>query len=328
MSYQHLSEHERFLIGHLHNYGLSRRAIAGQLRRSPGTISRELRRNRGPGGGYGSLDAHRRAVRRRQASARPQRRRRCARLVRYVAERLRRRWSPQQIVGRLRRDHPHDPNMRVSHETIYQWVYRNRAAGGDWYQGLRRRRPRRRKHRGNRDVRGQIPGRVGIEQRPPVVARRRCFGDWESDTLQGAKGRGHLATHVERRSRYLLLGRLPDRRACTFNLTTARLFRAVPRRLRRTLTADNGKEFALFQPLQHQLGLRIYFAHPYSAWERGTCENTNGLLRQFFPTGAPLDQVSDREIAKVARLLNNRPRQCLGYRTPREVLPRSVALQT
>jgi transposase, IS30 family len=327
MSYTHLSEHERYLIGHLHATGQSRRQIALQLKRDPGTIARELRRNCASGSAYGGLDAHHRAQRRRRAAAGPTALA-GGRLLRYVASRLRHFWSPQQIAGRLPLDYPDDPTMRISHEAIYQWVYQNRRHGGDMYQCLRQGRPRRRKRRGNSTIRGQIPGRVGIEQRPAIVDSRQRFGDWEADTVQGAKGRGCLVTHVERRSRYTLAGRAPDQRARTFNAVTIRLFRHMPRHLRHTVTGDNGKELALFKALEKKLGVRVYFADPYSAWQRGTNENTNGLLRQFFPKGMPLDQVTDQQVAKAARLLNNRPRKCLGYRTPREVLPRGVALRS
>ena len=175
----------------------------------------------------------------------------------------------------------------------------------------------------------QIPGRVGIEQRPAVVNARRRFGDWESDTVEGAKGTGVLATHVERKSRYIRLGKLADKKAVTFSASTRSLFRGLPRKLRRTLTADNGKEFADFKTIEHQVGLRVYFANPHAPWERGANENTNGLLRDWWPKGDDLRRVTKAEVARVQRMLNNRPRKCLGYRTPLEVLNAlpGVALQ-
>ena len=327
MSYCHLTENERYLIGHLHAYGRSIRYIARHTQRAPGTICRELQRNRLNGMGYDGLDAHWRATRRRRQV------RRLGRLDhgplwKCVATRLRWRWSPQQIAGWLRRKYPNDANMRISHEAIYQWIYKQRQLGSDMYQCLRRGRPNRRKHLKNRGIRGRIPGRVGIEHRPAVVEDRSRFGDWESDTMQGAKGSGGLVTHVERRSRYVVAGLAADGRADTFNQATIRLFGSVPRQLRHTMTADNGKEFTQFKTLETKLGMKVYFANPYSAWERGTNENTNGLLRQFFPKGMSFDKVTREQVARAVSLLNNRPRKCLGYRSPREVLPRGVALQS
>lgn len=328
MSYCHLTENERYLIGHLHADGRSLRQIATAIERAPGTISRELRRNRLPGlGYYDGPDAHQRARRRRKEAHHL-----CSldwgRLGSYVATRLRWRWSPQEIAERLVLDYPDDVTMRTSHEAIYQWIYKQRQLGSDIYQRLRQGRPIRRKRLKNRGLRGKIPGRVGIEERPAVVEGRTRFGDWESDTVQGAKGTGNLVTHVERRSRYLVAGLAADGQAQTYNQSTIRLFGSVPRCLRHTMTTDNGKEFTQFKALQEKLGLKVYFANPYSAWERGTNENTNGLLRQFFPKGMSFAKVTPEQVARVVSLLNNRPRKCLGYRTPREVLPRGVALQS
>jgi len=328
MSYHHLNQNERYLIGHLHSYGRSIRQIAKELQRAPGTVSRELKRNQLPSfGTYHGPDAHRRAQRRRSEAHRLS----CldhGPLSQYVATRLRWRWSPQQIVGWLRRHYPNDVAMRISHETIYQWIYLQRQLGSDMYQCLRSGRAFRRKHLKNRGIRGRIPGRVGIEHRPEIVEDRQRFGDWESDTMQGTKGTGGLVTHVERRSRYLVAGLAKDGQAKTFNEATIRVFSSVPRVLRHTMTADNGSEFTQFKTLEQKLGVKVYFANPYSAWERGTNENTNGLLRQFFPKGMAFDRVTDEQVAKAVSLLNNRPRKCLGYRTPKEVLPRGVALQS
>ncbi|NBD34574.1 MAG: IS30 family transposase [Chloroflexi bacterium] len=169
-------------------------------------------------------------------------------LGQYIRAKLRQRWSPEQIVGRLKRDRPRnsprDPAMRVTHETIYRWVYAQHQSGGRWHEQLRRRHKRRRcRIVGERtgSGRGQIPGRVGIEQRPAVVDRRGRFGDWEADTVEGAKGTGLIATHVERKSRYTKLGKLKDKKAATLSRNTCALFRGLPKKLRRTSTFDNGK---------------------------------------------------------------------------------------
>lgn len=324
-----LTINERYVITHLHMAGLSDAAIARVLGRHRGTVGRELARNRDSFGDYHYDSAQRIAGQRRTQASRRYKLD-ASPLGRYVRNGLGQRWSPQQIAGRLRVDHRHDPTMRVWPETIYRWIYRRHALGEDWHQQLRRRRPRRRRRAvGERRGRGRIPGRVGIERRPAVVATRRRFGDWESDTLEGRKGTGLLVTHVERKSRYLRLGKLADKRADTLSRVSRRLLGDLPPSLRRTLTADNGREFARFADLERTLGLRVYFANPHAPWERGANENTNGLLRDWFPKASDFGAVTPARVAQVQRMLNNRPRKCLDYRTPAEVLnalPR-VALQ-
>jgi IS30 family transposase len=327
MPYSQLSESERYVICHMRQAGCTQAAMARELGRSPGTISRELARNadpRNPRGGYFYDTAQRLADERRDdANRRYKLDDADSPLGRSVREGLAQRWSPQQIVGRLRRDHAEgaDGSMRVTHETIYRWVYRRSVLGETLHQRLRRRRARRKRRiPGERDGRGRIPGRVGIEQRPAIVEQRARFGDWESDTVEGAKGRGALATHVERKSRYVLVRKLDDKRADTFNRATIAALGTIPAELRHTLTADNGKEFAAFAQLERRLKLGVYFADPHAPWQRGANEHTNGLLRDFFPKGVDLSRVSPREVAIAQRMLNNRPRKCLDYRTPREVL--------
>lgn len=320
MPHPQLTTNDRYIITHLHMAGQSNAAIARRLGRHRATIGRELSRNRDVFDNYHYLHAQPAAQRRRSAASRRYKLDGTA-LGRYVQQGLRHRWSPQQIVGRLCRDHPRHPAMRVTHEAIYQWIYREHARGERWYEQLRRRRPRRRKHivgeRGN--FRG-IPGRVGIDQRPAIVDTRSRFGDWESDTVEGAKGTGLLVSHVERKSRYVRLGKLADKRAITLSRASCTALNDLPRKLRRTMTADNGKEFTNFATIEKTLGLKVYFANPHAPWERGTNENTNGLLRDFFPKGSDFQRITPSRLAKVERLLNNRPRKCLNYRTPLECL--------
>jgi len=318
MSGTHITKSERYAITYMHMAGFSDAAIGRRLNRHRGTISRELARNRDAYNAYHYESAQRLAKERRtQASQRyklddsP--------VGEVVRDGLCQRWSPEQIVGRLKREHRNDPTMRVTHEAIYQWIYRRYQLGEHWHRLLRKRRHRRRSRVPGR--RGsKIPGRVGIERRPPVVNRRTRFGDWEADTIEGRKGSGSLVTHVERKSRYVRLGILADKRASTLSRVSCTCLKRLPRKLRRTLTADNGKEFAEFKQLQKQLRLKVYFANPHSPWERGTNENTNGLLRQFFPKGSDFRQVTRSEVAQAQAMLNNRPRKCLNYRTPVEVL--------
>jgi IS30 family transposase len=321
MSYSHVSLGERYVIYHLALYGLSRREIGRRLGRHHSTIGRELRRN-GPrfaGAVYVPEAAQRRAEARLRR-ARHCRRREHGRLRRYVVSRLRRDWSPEQVAGRLRLDHPGDQRMRVSPETIYQWIYRDAAADGDLFLHLRRRHRRRRKQGRYGTRRGLIPGRVGIAERPGIVASRARFGDWEADTLEGARGKGGIASLVERKSRYLLAAPLADKSAPTMAARVIKVFRKMPRQARKTLTVDNGREFARFKTIEQQTGLAVFFADPYAAWQRGTNENSNGLLRQYFPKRSDLRSLPDDELAHALQKLNHRPRKCLGYQSPHEVI--------
>ena len=164
-----------------------------------------------------------------------------------------------------------------------------------------------------------MPGRVSIDRRPECVATRQRVGDWEGDTVEGAKGSGHITTHVERKSRYLIAAKLTNKTAAVTATAMIATYKKIPKRLRHTLTLDNGKEFAHFSDIERATGLTIYFADAYCAWQRGTNENTNGLLRRYFPKGTDFNQVTEEALALVVKKLNHRPRKCLGYRTPYEV---------
>jgi IS30 family transposase len=320
----HLTPEEREVIAHMHRAGRMQTQIALRLGRSKSTISRELRRNRSRNG-YWAVAAHRKAQQRRSGRPwvgklqRPE-------VRRYVRERLQQRWSPDEIAGRSRRDFPRDRRRQISHQTIYTWIRTEAAKGRQWQRFLRRlgrKRP-------EVEKRGQIPARVTIEGRPAVVDRRGRYGDWEGDTIVGANHRGGAVTLVERKSGYLLLGKVPNLRAATVRQVAAERYRSLPPALRKTLTLDNGKEFAEHDQLAAEAALRIYFAKPYCSWQRGTNENTNGLIRQFFPKGTDLAHIPEHRFTKVQQLLNNRPRKRLGYRTPNEILASRlrVAIET
>jgi len=233
----------------------------------------------------------------------------------YVRQKLSAYWSPQQISGRVHEDH----EITVSPVTIYSWIYRDTAAGGGLRKFLRQGHRRRRKRRASEDRRGQMPDRRMIDQRPKVVEDRKRVGDWEGDTVEGCKGSGFIATHVERKARYTVAVKVADKSAETVTQATLTAMKKLPPEKVRTMTFDNGKEFAGFKDLERGLGMRSYFARPYHSWERGTNENTNGLLRQFFPKGMDFSMVSQTDVDIVLELLNNRPRKCLNYRTPTEV---------
>jgi IS30 family transposase len=300
--------------------GFSLRAIGQQLRRHHTTVGRELTRNGPPGAPwpywYEDGQARRDA---RHATVRSARRRQHHPLVAYVEAKLRLDWSPEQIAATLPRAHPHDPAMRVSIETLYRWVYRDARRGGALYTHLRRRHTWRRRQTRYGTGRRFRMDHLGIETRPALVGARTRFGDWEGDTLLGgAHTRSQLATHVERKSRYLLAGPLADRTAATFAARSVALLQTVPPTLRRTLTLDNGSECARFDVIGAETGLTVYFAAPYAAWQRGTNENTNGLLRQYFPKGTDFGRVTPRALRGAVDRLNHRPRKCLGYQTPHE----------
>jgi IS30 family transposase len=320
----HLNLEEREVIAHMHRAGSAQTQIADRLGRHKSTISRELRRNRSRNG-YWAAAAQRKAERRR--SERPWKAKMDRPEVRrYVTERLRWRWSPDQIAGRSCGDFPGDRRRQISPPTIYSWIRGEQARGRRWQRYLRRlgrKRP-------EAEKRGKLPASVSIEGRPAVVDRRGRYGDWEGDTIVGANRRGGAVTLVERKSGYLLLCRVRDLRAATVRQAAAERYLTTPASLRKTLTLDNGKEFAEHEQLEVEAALKIYFAKPYSAWQRGTNENTNGLVRQFFPKGTDLANTPEHQFARVQQLLNNRPRKRLGYRTPNEVLASRlrVALET
>lgn len=300
--------------------GESKGAVAQELGCHVSSVGRELRRNQ-VGGTYLPAQAQSLADGRRRTSKKPWKVER-GELGAFVKEGLQQYWSPEEIAGRWRRRHPRRRGQWVSHQCLYDWIWRQKDQGQTWHRYLRRAYKKRRKRQESPEKRGRIVGRVGIEERPAIVEKRTRLGDWESDRMEGSGSPVSLASHVERKSRYTVLAKLADGKAATFNEGTIRAFQRHGGLPLRTTTADNGKEFAGHAELGKRLGLDVYFARPYHAWERGTNENTNGLVRQFFPKGLDLRRVPPRQVVYVERLLNNRPRKCLGYRTPREVMRR------
>lgn len=309
----HLTPEERERLCLLKAEGRSQASIARVLGRSPSTISRELCRNDGAGG-YTGIGAQLQAELRR--SNRPLTPKMEQPEIRdYVRQGLAQYWSPEQIAGRACRDFPDQPERHVSYQTIYDWIDDDPAVD-QWKQYLR--------HRGRKralpEKRGQISNRTDVDGRPAAANQRLRYGDWEGDTVVSRGGHGGVLTLVERRSRYTLMRKVSDRKAPTVRTAAKESLEGLPDKLRRTLTFDNGKEFAEHEKLSEQVGIDIYFAKPYASWQRGTNENTNGLLRQFHPKGTDFSEVRPSELVKTQNLLNNRPRKCLDYRTPAEVL--------
>lgn len=302
--------------------------MAKILRRSPSSISRELRRNHDPERGYNPHMAQVRYIDARKRLVYPHKTGQPA-LMQYVKDKLKELWSPEQIAGRLRREHPDAPSRRVSHDTIYRYVYADKQAGGTLWKHLRRGRKKYGKRGRGPHPNRLINGRVSIHERPAIAAEQARIGDWEGDTFFGRHRKTCVATLAERKSLYLVAQKMPDCAATSLNRAVITGFAQMPLALVKTLTVDNGKEFAGFKTLEDQLHVRVYFADPYSAWQRAIGENLNGLLRQFLPRKTDLRYLDQATLDVIVQSLNNRPRKKLNYRTPCEVLAQAtVALDT
>jgi transposase, IS30 family len=320
---RYLDREERYEIARLREAGLSLRAIAAQLGRSPSTISRELARNSGPrAGAYQPERAHRLAWER-QRRPKPSRLARNPVLRGRVQQLLDRRYSPEQVSGRLKVEHPDDPAMRVSHETIYQsiYVYPRGGLKRELQACLRSGRDVRRR-RGRRPVRGKIVAAVPIGQRPAEVQGRLVPGHHEGDLILGSKASNSaVGTIVERTTGYLTLLPLPHGHdAAAVADAIIDQLSAYPAWFARTLTWDRGTELAQHQRITAATGTQVYFADPYSPWQRGSNENINGLLREYLPKGTDLRTHTPAQLQAIAGELNDRPRKRFGYHTPREQL--------
>jgi len=321
--YRHFSAHERDRLAAYRARGWSLRAIARALHRPPSTISRELHRNAAAvyRGAYGAHRAHMRAqARARRAVCHP--RLRDAWVRGYVTRQLRRGWSPELIAGRVTRMRP---RQAVSHETIYAWIYHDARALISYLPRAHRRRKRRgysRRHR-----KPHIPARIEIAARPAAANARRRLGDWEADTIITRHGVAALQIVVDRKSRYTLLNRLPRRTAHAMRCTLTRALSQLPPQRRRTITFDNGSENVEHRSANAVLGTRSFFCTPYTSQERGTVENTAGLVRRFFPKRTNFSKLRRADVKAVQRWLNHRPRRVLNFQTPAEVFRRGVALR-
>lgn len=310
--YHHLTSHKRCQIYILKKRGDSQSGIARQLNVSRSTICRELRRNRGLNG-YRHKQAQRKAVQRRKA-AHLDSKMMNERTLSIVIEKLNLQWSPEQIAGWLKKNRPEN---RVSHETIYKYVWENKRRGGSLYKNLRHSGKKYNKRASKNAGRGCIPDRVDISERPRIVEDKSRVGDWELDTIVGKGQTSAIVSMVDRASKLTKLMRVPRRTAENIeNALNAKL--APIKEFVITLTADNGKEFAYHKNVSHSLQAGFYFATPYHSWERGLNEHTNGLVRQYFPKGSSFDDIAPETVDHVENLLNTRPRKVLEYKTPIE----------
>lgn len=291
--------------------GHTQSEIAGVLERSKSTISRELTRNRGRRG-YRPKQAHCSSVERRAMNARTI----DDATWQFAQEKLLLQWSPEQISG----------HAAISPETVYQRVYADKRTGGLLWQNLRSQKQRRKRY-GKLDRRGIIPNRLSIEDRPAIVETRSRIGDWEADTIIGKNHRQAIVSIVERKTGFTLIRKVERKTAQAVSKAMAALLKPYQSRVY-TVTSDNGREFAGHEEIAATLKADFYFAHPYSSWERGTNENTNGLIRQYFPKHRDFTTITQQEIDTAMERLNNRPRKRLGYLTPKQVFFKSgVALQ-
>jgi len=317
----HLSEQEREQIFLGLSHGLSQREIGRRLGRDHTVIAREIERNKGPDGVYRLFQAQQQAVVRiSQANhSNPSKE---ERVFRYVREKLADCWSPEQIAGRIGKEMP---ELSISHEAIYQYIYQPEHRKFSLWVWLRRASPKRRKKYGRTIKRELISNRVFIDHRPPEIAARTEIGHWESDLMLGTRETTDaVSVTVERKTRYLLVNKLDNKTAQAKQESLMSDFAHLPKRLCRSITVDNGTEHMHHQAISQALALPIYFCHPYAAYERGTVENTIGLMRQYLPKKISFAHLSQRELTIIAGLLNQRPRKCLGFLTPAEVFNREL----
>jgi IS30 family transposase len=316
----HLTLEERDRLAQFRHQGLQQQEIAKILRRSKSTISRELKRN--PiGDDYLAGQAQRQAEQRRRE--RPlSRRMDDPEINESVRSGLAQQWSPEQIEGRLEQQYPDDPRRRVSAQTIYDWI-KNDEHREHWQAMLRRRgkRPSRRKQAETSDG-------ARIADRPEVIEGRFRLGDFEGDTVLGPPGTGGLVTLVDRKSRFTIILKIQSKDSDHVHQRIKERLKELDDERRHSITFDNGTEFARCHRLEKHLGITLYFADPGCPYQRGTNENTNGLIRQFFPKGTDFRHISHHEVRRVENLLNNRPRACLGFRTPAEVFFESNPLSS
>ena len=310
MNYTHITREERYQIYALKKAGHKQNEIAEVLERSESTISRELSRNCGRRG-YRPKQAHSKSVERQSSNARTI----DDATWQFAQDRLLEQWSPEQISG----------HAAISPETVYQRVYADKRAGGLLWKNLRSQKLRKKRY-GKAERRGTIPNRLSIDDRPAIVETRSRIGDWEADTVIGRNHRQAIVSIVERKTGFTLIRKVERKTAQAVSQAMIGLLKPYRKKVH-TITSDNGKEFAGHEDIAKKLNADFYFAHPYSSWERGTNENTNGLIRQYFPKNRDFTTITQQEIDTAMERLNNRPRKRLGYKTPSQVFFKSgVAL--
>ncbi len=310
--YQQLTYEQRCQISALNKRGNSQREIAETVGTSQSSISRELARNKGERG-YRYKQAQEKSVQRRRAASKATKM--TSKMISVIEIKLRIEWSPEQISGWLLEE----CEELISHESIYLHIWTDKRAGGDLYRHLRRQGKKYDTRRNGKSTRGQIKNRVSINDRPKVVDDKSRIGDWEIDTVIGKGHSGALVTIVERVTNFTVCKQVNSKSAAAVTQATIELLRPL-KDVVHTITADNGKEFAYHEQVSEVLGIEYYFAHPYSSWERGLNENTNGLLRQYFPKKTDFKKVTQGSVRRAVKRLNNRPRKNLDFKTPADLM--------
>jgi IS30 family transposase len=311
-TYHQLTYEQRCQISALIKRGESQRIIANTIGVNQSTVSREIRRNRG-GRGYRFKQAQEKATERRKDATTVSKM--TLQMTSVIESRIRMDWSPEQVSGWLLTE----KQISVSHETIYRHIWSDKAAGGDLYTHLRRNSKKYLKRGSSKGSRGHIKNRVSIDERPAIVESNTEVGHWEIDTVIGKGHSGALVTIVERKTKKTLAERVNSKTADEVTKATIRLLEPY-KGIVKTITADNGKEFSGHEKISKKLDAQVYFAHPYSSWERGLNENTNGLIRQYFPKDTDFKKVPQSAVVEATWRLNRRPRKCLGFKTPNDVL--------
>ena len=329
-NYSHLSREERHVFYAYLKEKLSLRAIEKKIRRSASGLSREIRQHSKDGTreGYEPNYAHLKsqfrkwdANRRKPLKSRE--------VMEYVLEKLLNdQWSPDQIEKTIRLDYLNNPVMKISHKTIYQFINSEEGKEFGLVQSLRRGKFRKKKKKRDRPMdpkKQAIPDRISIHERPSIVSKRLRFGDWESDLMEGNRNSSQvLSVQKELRSQHVFLKKLKNKSSDETKKDINHKLKPLPKSLRRTMTFDNGRENVKHKSLTKTLGIKTYFCDPYSSWQKGSVENVIGLIRQYIPKGTDLSTVSDKYIQEIQDKLNNRPRKCLGYKTPHQVLSKHL----
>ena len=311
-TYQQLTYEQRCQISALKKSGCSQRKIAETIGTTQPTVSRELTRNTGARG-YRHKQAQERTEQRRAEASQPTKM--TPDMITVIESKLRVEWSPEQVSGWLL----NAQELLISHESIYLHIWADKQAEGDLFTHLRHQGKKYNKRRNGKSTRGQIKNRVSIDDRPQVVDDKSRIGDWEIDTMIGKGHSGALVTIVERVTKFTVSTRVNSKSAADVTQATIALLKPFEDVVH-TITADNGKEFAYHEQISKALSTKVYFAHPYSSWERGLNENTNGLLRQYFPKNTDFKKVAQIEVRRALRRLNSRPRKDLDFKTPAQLM--------
>jgi len=312
MKYKQLTLEKRYHISALIKAGLNQKEIALEIGVHPSTISRELRRNRDKIRGYSAEIAQ--VISTKKHKEKNKKFSLTKPIEKYIRSKLKQDWSPEQIAGRMKLD----IGISVVHETIYRYIYTNKKNGGKLYKYLRHKNKKYHCRSNNYKARGTIIDRVMIDKRPKIVEKKNRIGDLEIDTVIGKDHKGALVTVVDRKSKFVLIKNVPSKEASIVTKALIEMIQPI-KAIAKTITSDNGKEFAYHKQVSAALDTDFYFANPYHSWERGLNEHTNGLIRQYLPKKSKFLNVSKDEIIMIQNRLNHRPRKALNYKTPYEV---------